>query len=265
VTAFLDGLRVLVTRPVHQADKLSQLVENAGGVPVRFPVLAIIGIENNFQATNPLVNLSRYQWLIFTSANAVNFAVKAIGGKIQEFIGNSSGFKIASIGKATADALNKFGLTPDLMPNHGFDSENLLLMPEFQTVDGISILIVRGLGGREELATILRERGAFVDYWEVYQRVLPNSDKTEVHELLSSNKLDCITITSTEALQNLLVMIDDKNYQKTLFNLPLVVISNRIRKLAEEIGFKQIKVTENPSDQAILDTIMAMKTEEYCG
>ena len=40
--------------------------------------------------------------------------------------------------------------------------------------------------------------------------------------------------------------------------IPLVVISDRMRRLAVEIGFTQIAVAESPSGQAILDTVCAL-------
>jgi uroporphyrinogen-III synthase len=69
--------------------------------------------------------------------------------------------------------------------------------------------------------------------------------------------LDVIIVTSFEALRNLLAMLG-ANYKKKLAMLPLVVISERIGKLAAELGFTQIAVTESPTDQAILDTVISL-------
>ncbi|ESS72622.1 uroporphyrinogen III synthase HEM4 [Methyloglobulus morosus KoM1] len=257
----LKGLHVLVTRPAHQAENLCQLIEQQGGVAVRFPTLEIVGMEshsgnlpdNLALATKYLSELSNCQWLIFTSANAVNFALKANGGKIAEL----KAAQLAAIGQATAKALELVGLKVDLIPATGCDSEALLAMPQLQQVDGQDILIVRGQGGRDELANVLRSRGANVGYWEVYRRVMPDIDITEVIGLLEKVLLDVIIVTSFEALRNLLAMLG-ANYKKKLAMLPLVVISERIGKLAAELGFTQIAVTESPKDQAILDTVISL-------
>jgi uroporphyrinogen-III synthase len=201
--------------------------------------------------------LPNSHWLIFTSANAVNFALKANGGKIGQFQAK----QIAAIGKATARELESAGLLVDLIPKNGFDSESLLAMPQMQDVNGIAVLIVKGQGGREELANVLRSRGAIVDYWDVYKRVMPTDyDSSPVLSLLDRNGLDVIVITSCEALQNLINMIRG-SYQKRLAAIPLVVISKRISKLAAEMGFMRIAVTENSSDAAILDTAIAIKNK----
>ena len=66
--------------------------------------------------------------------------------------------------------------------------------------------------------------------------------------------MDVITVTSGEALQNLLIMLEEKNHQR-LLKVSLVVVSDRIRQIAADIGFKRIAVTDSPSDVAILETV----------
>ncbi|MEQ1560949.1 MAG: uroporphyrinogen-III synthase [Methyloglobulus sp.] len=253
----LKGATILVARPAHQAAYLCQLIEQQGGTPVRFPTLEIVGVDNENPATFVHDNLSNPHWLIFTSANAVNFALKANGGKIVRL----NGAQIAAIGKATAKELEVAGLQVTMIPKDGYDSEALLAMPEMQHVNGQDIWIVRGQGGREELANVLRNRGAKVEYWEVYQRVMPNFDNAYVLALLKENRLSGIVITSCEALQNLMKMIGE-SYQGCLVAIPLVVISERISDFAAKMGFMRIAVTENPSDPAILNTLIGLINEE---
>jgi uroporphyrinogen-III synthase len=256
----LKGAHVLVTRPAHQAENLCRLIEQQGGVAVRFPTLQIVGIDtpldnhsdNKSIATNPLSKLSNYHWLIFLSANAVNFALKANDGKIAQFEASH----IAAIGQATARELESAGLRVTMIPQQGFDSESLLAMPQMQHVKGMDILIIRGQGGREELAKVLRSRGANVEYWEVYRRVVPDFDRSELIGLLEQGLLGAIIITSGEAVQNLVAMLGT-NYQERLTMIPLVVISDRVSRLAAELGFTRIAVTDNPSDLAILDTTIS--------
>jgi uroporphyrinogen-III synthase len=256
----LKGAHILVTRPIHQAEHLSSMIEQQGGVAIRFPTLQIVGLDSQSDelsaATNTLPQLSNFRWLIFTSANAVNFALKANGGKIAQL----KTTRIAAIGKATARELESAGLEVGLIPDNGYDSESLLAMPQMQQVNGQALLIVRGQGGREELANVLRSRGANVDYWEVYKRCMPDFNSSEVLGLIERCKLDAIIITSCEALQNLLAILGE-NYKKTLTMIPLVVISDRIKQLAVEMGFTRITVTESPSDPAILNTVCALINE----
>jgi uroporphyrinogen-III synthase len=261
VNQALHGAQVVVTRPAHQAENLCRLIEQHGGCAVRFPTLKIVGIDGlPTTATNALIDLSKYQYLIFTSANAVNFAMATNGGKIAQL--KSAAF--VAIGHATATALQNFGLTVAIAPESGYDSEALLAVPQLQEVDKRNILVVRGQGGREEIAKVLADRGAQVDCWEGYRRVRPQVDCSALIGLLARGKVDVVTVTSAESLQNLLAMLGE-NDNKALTAIPLVVISNRIKRFAAELGFSQIQVSEGPSDEAILDAVIALLNEEKSG
>lgn len=246
----LNGARVLVTRPAHQAENLSRLIQGRGGEAVRFPVLDIVARDNIEEVQYALKNLDKFQWVVFISPNAVNFALKANNGKIDRL----KTVRFAAVGRATAQALEAAGLTVDVVPEQGYTSEALLAMPQMQQVKGQACLIVRGEGGREELANTLRSRGAVVQYLEVYKRTIPSIDSSQVVQLLAQHRLDVITVTSGEALQNLLIMLGENNHQ-LLLPIPIVVVSDRIRQLAAGMGFKRIAVTENPADTAILETV----------
>ena len=246
----LNGAHVLVTRPAHQAENLSRLIEERCGVAVRFPTMAIVAMEDSRAIQKTLAHLDGYQWLVFISANAVTMhSYYSDGVKMEKF----KPVRIAAIGKATAQALASAGLPVDLVPESGYNSEALLAMPEMQQMKGQRCLIVRGQGGREELAATLRSRGACVEYLDLYRRIIPGSDSTQVSFLLAQEKLDVLTITSAEAMQNLLTMLE--KYHQRLLEFPLVVISNRIRQIAEDMGFKRIAVANSPSDAAILETV----------
>jgi len=246
----LKKQNILVTRPAHQADKLCDLIEQQGGQAVRFPTLEIVGLKNS-RIKQQFEALKQWHWLIFISSNAVNFALAANNGKIDVFKACS----IAAVGKATEKALISAGLSVDLMPKNNFNTEGLLATEAMQQVNDQKCLIVRGVGGRETLANSLRERGAIVDYMEVYSREIPIVDQSNVENRLKNQTLDAITITSGDALKNLVTMIGSELAEE-LFAVPLIVISNRIKQLAEEIGFKTIAVTDNPSDTAIIKTVV---------
>lgn len=251
-----EQYNILVTRPSHQAEKLCHLIEQQGWNAIRFPTLEIVAVKKK-QIKQKLKTIRKYQWLIFISANAVNFAIKANNGKIDCFRNNS----IAAIGKATEKALMTVGLAVDLVPESSFSSEGLLATKELNDVKGKSCLIIRGKGGRESLADSLRDRGATIDYFEVYQRIQPQIIDSTVVTLLQQEKINAITISSGEALNNLLTMVGQRLRDK-LIAIPLFVISHRVKILAEQLGFKQITVSEKAEDAAIIEILIKNIAEQ---
>lgn len=253
----LKGARILVTRPVAQAENLCNLIEQQAGVPIRFPTLEILEAQPDPDLLRQAV---ASDWLIFTSTNAVDFAIKAFGGKMPPL----RKFKIAAVGAATADALRQSGWQVDCVPASEFNSEGLLAEPELQALAGMRCVIVRGVGGREKLAESLRNRGAEVIYLEVYSRRQPVTNNTGLRTDIAQGQLDAVTITSVEALQNLLAMLDGES-TVLLKSMLLVVMSERIGQVAEEFGFKQIAVSAQPTDAAILETLTTLLNGENSG
>lgn len=250
----LKKYNVLVTRPKHQSKTLCDLIEQNGWNAVRFPTLEISSVNNKL-VQQKINSLNQWHWLIFISVNAVKFAIEANNGKIDCF----KSLSIAAVGSATAKALTKTGLSVDLLPDSEFNTEGLLATDEMNNVKGKSCLIVRGVGGRETLADALAKRGAKVDYLEVYNREIPVCRGSTFCDILPQVKLDAITITSGDALTNLLLMVG-VDLRTRLLSVPLIVISDRIKKLAEKNNFKHIAVTDTPGDSAIIETLMMSLT-----
>lgn len=257
MTNGLAGARVLVTRPAAQAENLCRLIEDSAGRAIRFPTLAIEAAPPE-QAV--LQTALAADWLIFTSKNAVDFALQAFGGKMSQL----SLPAIAAVGGSTAAELRQAGLTVACVPAVEFNSEGLLAETLMQDVTGKTCIIVRGVGGREKLAETLRMRGAKVDYLEVYRRLLPVQDSGEIIEQLQQCQLDAVVVTSDEALQNLWTLLG-QDAAAALRGLALVVVSERIRQTAERLKFERIAVSRQPTDAAILETLKTLFNGENSG
>lgn len=241
---------MVVTRPAHQADHLCELIEKNGGHAIRFPVLEIEPkIDNEFSTI--VRRLSDYDIAVFISPNAVNYAwpvIKDHGGK-------PSHLKIAAVGKATARALSQLGCVVDIFPQQQFNSEALLALPDLQNIQGKKVVIFRGEGGRELLAQSLRTRGASVEYAQCYRRIRPNINPQPLLKRWAEHKLDIITVTSGEGLNNLVNMIGESGAEK-LKHTPLVVVSDRMAEAAKQLGFhSSVMVAAKAGDEEILDTV----------
>ncbi len=224
----MKSLNVLVTRPIHQSENLSKLIREQGGNPILFPVIEIKPLQTKLD-----YNINDFDLAIFISANAVKYSIPV---NIECF----------AVGKATANSLKtaKFPAPP-------FNTEALLEMPEMQesAISGKKIAIFRGEGGRELLAKTLKLRGASVTYINVYKRVQP-----PVPAWIHNIKIDIIIITSSEGLQNFMNMLDGQTWIR---NTPMVLISERIKVVAEKLGvIAPIFVAPNASDDGLLAAIL---------
>ena len=235
----LTGIRVLVTRPAHQAENLCRMIEAEGGTAVRLPLLTIEPATQLAEARGRL-GVPRDLW-IFTSANAVRHAQPLITGAWPG--------RVAAIGPATADALALAGQADAVTPLSGSSSEALLGLPELQALAGARVLIVTGEGGRDLLERSLAARGAAVERAEVYRRVpLPYPPDAVAAAL---RKSDVVVVTSGELLEQL-VRLTPEGSRASLLKKPLVVPAARVVEKARELGFVQPPRLAEPVSDATL-------------
>jgi len=250
--------RVLVTRPAHQAGEFMQQIELHGGKAISFPAIEIQSVEQDSALLDKLAKVNDYDMLIFISANAVNYCAK----QLQALKINPQNIKskIAVIGKATCAAATSVGFDVTIEPHSGFNSEALLKLTELQDeqVRSKSILIVRGVGGLEQLPNVLSKRGADVSFAEVYKRKMPLHDVQIKRQQLSQSWADLaisdITVTSNESLQNLYDMLEAPGKDEIL-NTHLIVPSQRCEQLARQLGFQLISVAKSASNKHMMAAI----------
>src|SRR2546423_1712218 len=102
--------RVLVIRALHQSSELADALREAGLAPVIVPVLEITPPESFAGLDDAIARLSTFDWLLFTSANAVEVFRQRLHGDLPE------GLRLAVIGSITARAAQKVGFAVTLRP-----------------------------------------------------------------------------------------------------------------------------------------------------
>lgn len=243
----LRGCGILVTRAAHQSEPLVRMIEACEGRALRLPAIEILPCRNPAQAQQLFA--SKWDWIIFVSPNAVRFGLKLLA----EHAATDAG--IGAVGASTARQLQQAGISVDLIPDRGYDSEGLLSLAELKQVDGQKILIVRGEGGRALLGDTLQARGAKVRYAEVYRRVRPDPDP-DAEALLAGwhENVQLVTTTSREILQNLVEIVGEAGWPK-LSQTPLVVISERMEQEAQRLGFTTIIRASGADDRSLMQAI----------
>lgn len=243
----LNGLKILVTRPIRQAAGLVDLIEQQGGEALLFPVIEISPTSfEQLAAWNP----QQTHWLVFVSRNAVEYFLQAYAQPLPVHI------KLVAAGEGTAQAMREHGLKVALQPELSNGSEGLLQLPEWQQMDQQQVVIVRGEGGRELMADTLRARGATIKYLEVYRRQLPSVSAELKQQACSA---DWLTATSANGVTNLLSLLSVDCPH--ILQKPLLVVSERIKAFAVEQGFKQVHVSLDASDGAIIQRLIEMGSE----
>ncbi len=244
----LSHIRILVTRPAAQANKLCAKIEAEGGVAIRFPVMEIVASSKEKQAKQTLSELQDDSILIFVSTNAVEYGLAHIDL-------SATNIKVAAIGPATLRALQAQQVEVQITPQAPFNSEALLSHPDLQKLDNKHVIILRGEGGREELANQLKARNAKVQYAEVYQRRLAATNPAPLINALKRHEIDVITISSNQILLNLLDILGPEN-QHLIQTVALISWGPRIIKITDTLNFAQPPlIAQQSDDDGVMDTL----------
>jgi uroporphyrinogen-III synthase len=242
----LAGRRVLLTRPQPESQALAARIAAEGGEVIVFPTLEIRAEPLSQPSLEALRALSVHRLAVFVSTNAVLHGlplIRALGGW-------PPGLAAAAVGEATAQMLRAEGVPEVWMPQAGGDSESLLAHPGLQQIAGWSVVVFRGMGGREVLAEGLRARGARVSYVECYRRALPASDPGPVRAALDAGRLDAVVAASAEGLRNLLELVGPP-WHAALQHVPLVVTHTNIRAAALELGFERVALARDAHEGVV--------------
>jgi uroporphyrinogen III methyltransferase/synthase len=206
----LFGRRVLVTRTREQASELARALAAAGAEPVELPTIEIAPRFDEERLEGAIAALANgaYDWLVFTSANAVGFFFEFMWERRLD--ARCVRAAVAAIGPGTAEALRRRGIAVDVTPERdGYTAEGLLTALEGTDLEGRKVLLPRAEGAREVLVEELTKRGAAVDEITLYVAAPPKEADTEALQRLRAGEIDVASFASSSSVRNLVSMLGE--------------------------------------------------------
>lgn len=237
--------RILITRPRAQADDFADKLRLKGFEPIVFPVIEIRPIENNVPLERALSKLDCYDWLVFTSVNAVDVTFDAIKG-------TDFSPKVAAIGPKTAEALQARGITPDFVPDE-YVAEAIL--PGLGDLRGKWVLMPRAEIARKDLPEAIFEAGGIPHEISVYQTLPVQPDRAGLAALKAG--VDIVTFTSASTVQNFIAIA--RQHELDPLHLPgdplFVCIGPITEQAAREAGLSNVVTAREYTTEGLIEVI----------
>ena len=200
-TGALFGKRVLVTRARAQASEFSDKLRELGAEPIEFPTIRIAPPADNYAALDTvLLELPRYDWVIFPSVNAVTQVFDRLRHNRRDARAFATA-QVAAIGTVTADALRKHGITPEFVPTE-FDADAVVAQFPRPLADKTVLIPRTETNPGESLERGLQQQGADVTTVAAYQTTLSTDDAEQIRERIKNGELDIITFASSNTVRN---------------------------------------------------------------
>ena len=246
MTKPLGAHTVLVTRSAEQSTTFSNLLIEQGATIVEMPTLEIFPPSEWGKLDQAIAQIQTYDWLILTSANAVDYFFNRfiLQGQDLRTLANC---KIAVVGKKTARFLNARGFTPDFTPPEFVADSLIHHFPD--SIAGLKILFPRvESGGREVLVKSFTAAGAIVNEVAAYQSGCPTTADPVAIEALKSGKITIVTFASSKTVRHFHQLIQSAiglDWTRILKNVCIASIGPQTSKTCQELlGRVDVEATE---------------------
>lgn len=251
----LYGWRVLVPRTKEQAASMSARLSGYGAIPQAVPTISVEPPRNPAQMERAIKGIveGRYQWVVFTSVNAV----AAVWEKIVEFgldARSFAGVRLAAVGTKTAQAISDLGMTPELLP--AVTKQNAAglveVFPDYvEDLDPVGrVLLPRADIATDVLVDGLVDLGWEVDDVVAYRTVRAAPPSAEIREMIKSGGFDAVCFTSSSTVKNL-VGIAGKPHPRTI----IACIGPMTEATAKEMGLRVDVVPEIAEVPELVDAL----------
>lgn len=253
-------MKILITRPRSQADGFAERLRNSGFEPIFFPVIEIQPIENNVALERALEKLDCYEWVVFTSVNAVEvvFSPPSVS---PHFLRKWRERKrrVAAIGPKTAEALRKHNIEPDFVPEE-YVAEAIL--PGLGDLAGKWVLLPRAEIARKALPEGIVRAGGIAHEIAVY-KTLPAQPDPEGLAALKSG-VDVVTLTSPSTVQNFVAIAKQNGLDPLrLPNNPLFACIGPITgQAAREEGLTRLVVAGEYTTDGLIEAISKVREHD---
>jgi uroporphyrinogen-III synthase len=241
----LQGLRIVVTRAAHQAEELAAPLRTLGAEVILLPVIAIAPPLNSEPLRQAAMRFTEYDWIIFTSANAV----AAFADQLQETPPIWKA-RIATVGAATRHAAETRGFPVDITPVE-YVAESLVEALSGEDLNHRRVLIPSAAVTRDVVPGELRKRGAQVDMVEAYRNVIPPEAAEQAGAVFQEPYPDWVLFASSSAVDNLVQLISVDRLRHT----PIATIGPITSKTVRKHGLSVAAEAEPHAVQGLVDAL----------
>lgn len=234
----LFGKRIVITRSRDQARELADELEQLGAEIIEAPIFRIAPAEDPEAIDRAAASVDAFQWVIFTSANAVTrfFGALLSGPRDMRALGNVS---ICAIGPTTAERIQARGVKPDVIMSEVRFDDIVEAIGAAGSLDSQRVLIVRPDFLRDTLATELARHGATVTDLIAYTTASASPESAEAQDIyrqLLESRVDAVTFTSPTTVRRFAHLIGSEQAADLLKTTVVAALGPVTAEAAEQLG-----------------------------
>jgi uroporphyrinogen-III synthase len=245
----LAGKRIVVTRATEQAGELTRALEHMGAEIIALPTVAFGAPEDSRPLDGALDELATFDWVLFTSQNAVRF----VALRLEQLGIHPAIQQIAVMGPATAEAARREGLQVDYVAeNHTALS---LAQEMCDSFAGRRVFLPRSDRAEDHTAKALRDAGALVTDAIAYRTIAPLAPDRSILDRIRSAEIDVAIFASPSAFHNLDGFLGAGELARLAEHIQFAAIGPTTAKAMRDSGVRVHIEAEEASAAGLADAI----------
>jgi uroporphyrinogen III methyltransferase / synthase len=249
----LKGKRIVITRAALQSEALARVLAGLGAIPLVLPLVEFGEPEDFGPLDAAIARLDQFDWIIFTSGQAVRAFVAR-----QKDLGASqnpagSKLQIAAVGPVSAEAVRQAGLPVEYVArtHNGVGLANEL----GERLRGRSVLLPRSDRANPDLPPALKTHGAQVTEVVAYRTLQPGEVDRQKLSSISAGEADVVLFFSPSAVQNFAELVGPEHFLGLQNGLAITAVGPVTAEALRHLKMERIIVATDTTSTAVVQAL----------
>ena len=249
----LVGKRLVITRSAAQSETLGRQLSARGAIPVMLPLVAFADPEDFAPLDAAITQIEQFDWIIFTSAQAVRAVMKRIGELKKQLIRTGSSVQVAAVGPVSAEAARQAGFPLEYIAetHTGMDLAEEL----GKRLEGMRVFLPRSDRANPDLPVALRRLGAEVQEVAAYRTLWPTEIDQRKLRNIADGEADAVLFFSPSAVQHYIELFGGEQLRAMQEKLGIAAVGPVTAKALREAGVSRIVVAADTTAAAVIEAL----------
>ena len=249
----LAGKRIVITRSAAQSEALARELSARGAIPVVLPLVTFADPEDFAPLDAAIAEMQRFDWIIFTSAQAVRAVVKRSEELKRSLIHSGSKLRIASVGPVSAEAARQAGLPVEYVA--GTHTGAALAEELGSRLQGAQVFLPRSDRANPDLPPALKRHGAQVTEVIAYRTLRPTDVDQRNLKQLAEGAADAVLFFSPSAVQHFAELLGREQLRALQDKLAITAVGPVTANALREAGVGRSVVAGNTTAAAVVEAL----------
>jgi uroporphyrinogen III methyltransferase / synthase len=249
----LAGKRIVITRSAAQSEAIARELLVRGAIPVVLPLVSFAEPENFAPLDAALTQIEKFDWIIFTSAQAVRTIVKR-GKELKNSLIRTGGqLRAACVGPVSADAAREAGFSVE----HVAETHTGAGLAEElgARLRGAKVFLPRSDRANPDLPPALKRHCAQVTEVIAYRTLRPTGIDQRNLRQVADGEADAILFFSPSAVQHFAELSGGEQIKTLQDNLAIAAVGPVTANALRGAGVTRMVVAGDTTATAVVEAL----------